>query len=724
MTDRTSEREETVGGGRKPRSVQYAVLGTVCALVIGVYAWSATSGRVESGNSSAEKACYNLLVQGFRAGQLDLKREVPSELAPRLASPDSAARSPYWFMDQQLLDLSYYRGKLYLYFGVTPALVLFWPYAVLSGRYLLHPDAVVVFFSVGFLAGVGLLWAVWRRYFAEISFGVVLAGTLALGLATFAPAILQRCDVYEVAISCGYALTMVTLLLLWKSMQAKQGRAWWLTGASLSYGLALGARPSLLCGAVILLVPVVGGRQEAEGRGQNSSCFIPPSSFTVWLAAGGPIVLIGLGLLLHNFLRFNDPLEFGQRYQLPAGPRQQFSLDYLWFNIRVCFLEPARWSLRFPFVHGIAVPPLPRGSGGVFDAFGVLTNMPVVWLALAAPLAWRGRLAAARSSVRWFLAAVALLFGAGALTICLHDSMNLRYEVEFASALMLMAVIGIFGWERAMAGQPVWRRAARCGWGLLLGWSVAFNLLAVVEQASESRVSCGVISFEKGQRDEAIVQLQKALRLQPDNAKAHNSFGVILFQQGKTPEAVSRFEQTLRLEPDYAEGHFNLGTALSQQGKVVEAIPHLEQALRFKPDYAEAHNNLGTTLFQQAKVPEAIGHLEQALRLKPDYAEARKNLGVARFQLGENLAAQGNWDAAITQYERAIQMKPDNAQAQDALGMALSQVGRFGEAARMAETALALAKGAGQVELSRQIEGRLRLYRAGRPYHEGSTPAP
>ena len=82
-------------------------------------------------------------------------------------------------------DLSYYKGKLYLYFGVTPAVALFWPYVALTGHYLLHKDATVIFFSAGFLAGAGLLWAIWRRYFKEIGVGVVAAGMLALGLGEF-----------------------------------------------------------------------------------------------------------------------------------------------------------------------------------------------------------------------------------------------------------------------------------------------------------------------------------------------------------------------------------------------------------------------------------------------------------------------------------------------------------------------------------------------------------
>ena len=147
----------------------------------------------------------------------------------------------------------------------------------------------------------------WRRYFQEAGLGVVAAGTLALGLANFTPAILGRCDVYEVAISCGYALTMLALAGVWGALQDGRRRWRWLAAASLAYGLALGARPSLLLGAVILLVPVAQAWREKR---------------RVWpllLAAGGPIVLIGLGLMVYNVLRFDNPLEFGQRYQLPLA---------------------------------------------------------------------------------------------------------------------------------------------------------------------------------------------------------------------------------------------------------------------------------------------------------------------------------------------------------------------------------------------------------------------
>jgi tetratricopeptide (TPR) repeat protein len=647
----------------------------VCALVIGVYAYTAHSGFLASTSLNAADTYYNLLVQGFRAGQLSLKKEAPPGLA-QLADPyDRTANARYG-----VLDLSYYKGKFYLYFGITPAVMLFWPYVALTGHYLPQKDAGVIFCVVGFLVSVGLLCALWRRYFAEVSVAVVAAGTLALGLVTFTPLLLARCDIYEVAIIGGYALTMLALAAIWKTLHEPGRRGWWLAAASLAYGLAVGARPSLLFGAVILLVPVVQAWRERR---------------KVWaplLAATVPIMLIGLGLMLYNALRFNSPFEFGQRYVL-SGQRQVtlrfFSLDYLWFNFRVYVLEPARWVAHFPFVHDIAVPPRPVSYMQIETPFGILTNIPLVWLALAVPLAWQNRSERAGSTLRWFVTAVVLLFGTCALTVGLFWSASFRYEVDFLPALLLLAVIGILGLERALAPtsesgqayQPVWRRAVRWGWGLLLGFSVAFNLLVSVERCAEAHYNLGSVLLQQSKEAEAIAHFEQALRFNPDYAEPHYNYGVALQQLGKVPEAIGHYEQALRLKPDMAEAHNNLGGVLEQAGRVQEAIQHYEQALRINPDYAEAHNNLGGTLFEAGKLEEAIGHYEHALRNKADYADAHFNLGLA-------LMGQGKRQEAIGHYEQALRIRPNDAQVHFSLGVALEQAGRVQEAIPHYEQAL------------------------------------
>jgi len=686
--------------------MQCGVLAGVCAVVIGAYAYTARSGYLVSSSLNPAKNYCNLLVQGFCAGQLNLKMAAPPGLA-QLANPyDPAAHAHYG-----VLDMSYYRGKLYLYFGVTPAVVLFWPYVALTSRYLLQKDAALIFCLAGFLASVGVLYALWQRYFAEVSIWVVAAGTLALGLATLMPSLLARCDIYEVATSCGYALTMVALAAVWKALHDSSHRGRWLAAASLAYGLAVGARPTLLFGAAILLVPVAQAWRERQ------------KLWAVWLAAAGPIALIGLGLMVYNLLRFDNPFEFGFRYQL-AGDRQialqVFSPRYLWYNFRVYFLALSRWSGRFPFVHDAIVPARPAGHGRPDQTFGVLTSIPLVWLALAAPLAWRDHSGEERTILSGLLAAMVMLFGFGALTLGFCCYSVGRYELDFLPALVLLAVTGILSLERALAGRPVWRRAARWGWSLLLGLSVAFSLLASVKRCAEAHNNLAETLQVMGQVQQATEQYEQALRLNPDYAEAHSNLGDSLMSHGRVQDAIRHYEQALHLKPDYAEAHFNLGIALQKQGRQRKAIEHWKQALRINPDkaeahyvlglasmmqgnlqdgisqfeqavrlkadYAEAHYNLGDALEQTGRLDEAIGHFEQALRIRADYADAHNNLGVA-------LMNQGRLQEAIDHYEEALRIQPDYAQAQCNWANGLIRAGEAQEAIGHYEQALRMAPG-------------------------------
>ena len=511
---------------------------------------------------------------------------------------------------------------------------------------------------------------------------------------------------------------MLALLALWEACHRSERRGRWLAAASLAYGLAIGARPNLLFGAVILLVPV------AQAWRERRRVWVP------LLAATGPITFIGLGLLLYNFLRFDHPGEFGTRYLLDgvgAPPHAQlsfldrvqyFGFDCLGFNSWVYFLAPARWGAHFPFVHNIQLPRLPaRFVPDPEHPFGVLSNIPLVWLAVAAPLAWRGRPADVRRLLCGFLAAVALLFATSALLLICFPAASVRYEMEFCPALVLLAVVGILGLERALADRPAWQGATRWAWGLLLAFSLAFNLLASAIRHAEYHWKLGTLLLERGQvseaaahlqkvvvlrpddagayynlgialdkrgqMDEAIRQIEQALHLKSDYADAHNKLGTLLLERGQVSEAVAHLQKVVVLRPDDAGAHYNLGIALDKRGQMDEAIRQLEEAIRLRPDYAEAHYNLGTVLDKQGQIDEAIRHYQEAIRLKPDHADARNNLGAA-------LITKGQIDEAIRHYQEAVRLKPDHADARNNLGLALGKKGQTDEAIRQLDEAIRL----------------------------------
>jgi len=654
-------------------------LAAVCVLVIGVYVYMARSAAWESSGWNAADDDYNLLVQGFRGGQLSLKKGVPPGLAQLTDSYDPVANAQFRGGSDRLHDLSYYKRKLYLYFGVTPALILFWPFVALTGHYLYSGQASAFFCAVGFLAEAGVLTALWRRYFSQVSVWVVAACALALGLATGVPVMLPRSSVYEVAISGGYMLTMLGLGAIWRAVHEPEQRGRWLSMASVTYGLAVGARPSLLFGAAILLMPVIQARHERRRIG------------ALLMAAIGPILLIGLGLMLYNALRFDSPFEFGMRYQLATQrliTQRFFSPHYLWFNFRVCFLEPVHWSSHFPFVRGITVPPLPSGYGVVETPFGILTNIPVVWLALALPLAWRDRTAEARSTLGGFLSAVALIFGIGTLVICLFSSATCRYEVEFLPALLLLAVTGILGLERTLADRLAWRRTTRWGWGLLLSFSVAFNLLAGVGRFAEAYTDLGTALDQTGKLEEALVYYQQALRINPDYVDAHFNLAQLLTGMGRREEAINHYTEVLRLDPGDAMAHYNLANLLADAGRETEAISHYSAATRLAPGDARSRINLGNLFLKHAKWDDAIAAYTEALRVDPNAFEAHNNMAVA-------LANRGDLIHAAEHFGEAARLNPTLPEVHSALAEVLERLGRHQEAQQQLAEARRLTEIAG-----------------------------
>jgi tetratricopeptide (TPR) repeat protein len=630
---------------------------------------------LESWVSRASDTYYNLLVQGLRDGHLSVKQQPPAGLT-QLADPyDPAANAPYrWLADAPLHDLSYYREKLYLYFGITPALILFWPFVLVTGHFLLHWHAVVIFFTIGFLAAAGLLHAVWRRYFAGVGWGTVLGGTLALGLATGAPLVMARSDVYEVAIGCGHAFAMLSLAGVWAALHAPRARAGWLAAASLAYGLAIGARPVLLPGAIILLVPVALAWRERRSPGGSL------------LAAAGPIVLVALGVLLYNAARFGSPFEFGQRYQLggrPQGTLEHFGLGCLWFNFRVYFLEPARWSGALPFVRDIAVPPSPASLYYVEHPFGVLANIPFVWLALAAPMAWRGLEPEPRRTLRAFLAAVALLFATSALMLLLYDSACFRYQAEFVPQLVLLAAIGTLALERRLAGDATWRRLARVAWIVLLACSLAFNVGAVFERHAEAENNAGLAMAVRGQLDDAIAHYRAALRLDPELAFVHYNLGVALNRRGQGDEAVECFESALRFDPEFVRAHRDLGNALLARGRVDDAIEHLQQVVRRQPDLAAGWDDLGNALARRGRAEAAERCYREAVGRDPGFA-------LAHYHLGNLLADTRRPEEAIASYEAALRAEPTAQEAHLNLAFTLVELGRVEQAAPHLDEAIRL----------------------------------
>jgi tetratricopeptide (TPR) repeat protein len=277
------------------------------------------------------------------------------------------------------------------------------------------------------------------------------------------------------------------------------------------------------------------------------------------------------------------------------------------------------------------------------------------------------------------------------------------------------------------------------------------ELLSISDKPYEVYNDLGLAYAQKGEVERAIENYNEALRLKPDYVEAINNLGSALKEQGKVDDAIKQWEKALRLNPDYVEAHYSMGLAMAEQEKYDDAIKHFSNALQAKPDWAEAHYNLGGVYVRQGKLELAVEQCVEALRLKPDYLTARVSLAHTLLELGRVRPA-------IEQYYEILKLKPDDpetlnrlgwllattedasiqnsseavkfaqraceltgfkqAELLDTLAAAYAAAGRFSEAMETAERAVRSAESTGKKELAEEIQKRLELYKAGRPYHE------
>jgi tetratricopeptide (TPR) repeat protein len=698
-----------------------AVFGTVCAFFVGFLVWIADpNASLQSNGQNASNSYYNQLVQGFSEGHLYLKQNAPPALA-QLANPyDPIANFAYL---SNVGDMSYYKGHLYLYFGVTPVLVLFWPYHILTGSYLSDEGAVAFFFAIGFAIASALMRAVHRRYFKDVSTWMLIASMIAVGLAL---GLTHDDNVHQIAVMSGFAFAMLALAAIWCVLHSHQKRQlYWMSLASLAYGLAVGSRPSLLFGVAALLIPVAQVWYEAaepHARRQVGLLF---------LAATGPAILIGLGLMLYNDLRFGNPFEFGWHYQLTGAYEQteirQFSPHYLWFNFRAYFLEPFGWSRNFPFLQSVRLPPHPPGyyPGNVEACGATFTSFPFVILALAIPWAWMNRRPTG-SRLNWFIAAAFLVFVTSAFTLCLFFVANDWYRWDFLPWLMLVSVVGFLGLAQITLSFQYYSLIIRCGWFLLLGYSVVFSVLSNIESRAEVICQDGKNFFYEGRFDDALAQYRRAEALWPDCPDAHCGIGNSLVAEAHLDAGILEYQRALEIRPYYTEANNNLGYTLIQLGRVGEAIIYFERAFTNEQGFvarARASYNLGYAFERDGMAADSEKYYQKAIELQPQFMQPQIRLAWILATWPE--ASIRNGSQAVALMEKANQLSGGkDPTVLRTLAAAYAESGRFDDAIATAQKAIALAKQYGELNLVEKNEELLKFYLKHQAYHQSQASIP
>ena len=183
----------------------------------------------------------------------------------------------------------------------------------------------------------------------------------------------------------------------------------------------------------------------------------------------------------------------------------------------------------------------------------------------------------------------------------------------------------------------------------------------------------GEISFEKGNKDQAIQHFRKVINLKPCHPHGYNNLGVVLSNMQIYDEAKFNFKKAIELKPDYAEAYNNLGNVHKALEEDDQALKYYKKSVQLNPHNYETLNNLGIELINLKKLEEAKKIFISSTKLNPNCAETHYNLGkiYTKFK---------NYKIAEQKFKKAIYLKNNYLEAYNELAYICRKVDNYHQA--------------------------------------------
>ena len=182
----------------------------------------------------------------------------------------------------------------------------------------------------------------------------------------------------------------------------------------------------------------------------------------------------------------------------------------------------------------------------------------------------------------------------------------------------------------------------------------ALELDETLSEAHASLATC-TLSLE-GLRPAVGEELQRAIALDPSNARAHQLYGIYLRQHGRFDQSLAELERAEELDPLTPKAKNNLGVALYLVGRYDEALQWFHQVPDPDLDSERRHRRMAEIYGIKGMQKEAIAELVTSLKFgaKPElaaqversylssgYAEAKETLLRGEVKWAEKQAKSG-----------------------------------------------------------------------------------
>jgi tetratricopeptide (TPR) repeat protein len=128
----------------------------------------------------------------------------------------------------------------------------------------------------------------------------------------------------------------------------------------------------------------------------------------------------------------------------------------------------------------------------------------------------------------------------------------------------------------------------------------------------------------EGNVEKAMVTLREILADFPDEKRARFDLGTFYYRLGKYEEALAELNQAVKLDPQYGFAMNMLAYTYAQLQNYDQAIEWFKKYALASPADANPHDSLGDVYYNTGKFDLALEKYEEALRIKPDFGSGYK----------------------------------------------------------------------------------------------------
>lgn len=180
--------------------------------------------------------------------------------------------------------------------------------------------------------------------------------------------------------------------------------------------------------------------------------------------------------------------------------------------------------------------------------------------------------------------------------------------------------------------------------------------------------------FKKGQFDEATVELNKIIELNPKSFGAYFLRGQMRLLKQDVDGALSDFDKAIQFAPpsipNLERVYNNRGIVRELKNDSAGALSDFNKALSLNPKFAEAYSNRATNYLRSNKYDAALTDLEKAIEINP-------NLEAAHIGLGDVWFAKRDFNKAVVAYSKALDFDKNIAAAYLLRGASYGLLGKI-----------------------------------------------